>query len=147
MYAPADRADVHDPPAARAQRFEQGLGDGEQPEDVDLVLAADLVERDAFQRPGHGDAGVVDQTGERRAADALGERGDLRRVGHVDDRRLDPGVGHVQRGAVLLAPDAREHREAAARQAQRGRAPDAGRRAGDDDRPCAGHGADPTQRR
>src|SRR5262249_46913036 len=128
--APADRADVHDPPAADAQRLEQRLGDGDQAEDVDLVLAADPVERDALEGPGDGDAGVVDEPGERAAADALRERGDLVRIGDVDDDRLDARIGGVQGGAVLLAAYAGEHGEAAGGEAQRGDLADAGRGAG-----------------
>ena len=130
-------------PCAGADRVEQGLGDGQQPEDVDLVLAAHEVERDALQRPGDRDAGVVDEPGQRGAADARGQAGDLAGVGHVDEHRLDARVLRAQVGAVLLAAHAGEDGEAGAGQPQGGRAPDAGRRAGDDHGSRAGHGGEP----
>jgi len=103
------------------------------PIDVNLVLAAHEVDRDPFQRPGDGDAGVVDEPGQRGAADARGEARDLAGIGDVDDDGLDAPVLGAQVGAVLLAAHPGEDGEAGARQPQGGRTPDAGRRARDDD--------------
>jgi hypothetical protein len=71
------------------------------------------------------------------AFDALGRRVDLRDVGHVDGNARHAGPGSTQLGAcrfhTLGVSRQDGHPVAAARERVRGRAPDAGRCARDDD--------------
>ena len=84
----ADRADVDDPPARGAQLRQERLRDGDLADQVDLDLAAEVVDRLVLDRRGDGDAGVVDEAGEAAPPVAsrtvARRRGDRVRVGHVD---------------------------------------------------------------
>ena len=70
-------------PRAAADRGEQRLGDGDVAGQVDLDLAAEVVDRQRLQRARDGDAGVVDEAVERRPPVSAATRsrggGDLRR--------------------------------------------------------------------
>ena len=65
--AAADRGDEDDPAARGADHRQERLGDRDLADDVDLELAPVLVQRHRLDRPGDGDAGVVDQPGEPAA--------------------------------------------------------------------------------
>jgi len=89
----ADRAHVHDSSPRRAQRGEKGLSHGHLPDEVDLHLVAQLVDRHELQRRGHGDAGVVHQSGDWRVTERAGRRRDRVGVGHIERERLQAETG------------------------------------------------------
>ena len=100
-------------PRARAKSREERLGDRHLANQVDLELAAQVVERQRLDRPGDRSAGVVDQRPQSRAPhrvlDARPSGGDLIRVGDVELHRLEvPGRAGFQCGGVGLAPIAGE---------------------------------------
>ena len=76
----ADRGHEDDPAAGGADHLEQRLGHRDLADHVDLELAPQLVELQRLDRPGDGDARVVDQCRQPpagRLADPLGGGGDL----------------------------------------------------------------------
>ena len=69
-------------PRALADRRQHRLGDRDLAGQVDLDLAAEVLDRQRLQRARDGDAGVVDEPVEAAAGlglDPLGGGGDLRR--------------------------------------------------------------------
>ncbi len=70
--------------AGGAQRGQDGLGDGELADEVDLQLPAEGVDGQVLQRGRHRDAGVVEDAVERSGGAHLGARlGNRRVVGDV----------------------------------------------------------------
>ena len=104
---PRDRADQDDAAAGRPHGGQKRLRDRELADDVDLELAAELVERQVLERRRDGDAGVVDEAVEP-LADHAGRAGDERPVGDVEQH-----LGGAGRRVPAL-PNAREHAPAGA---------------------------------
>ena len=122
--AAGDRRDVHDPPARAAQRGQARLRDRELGDDVDLELAAQLVQRHVFERSADRDARVVDEPVEALEV----ERGEVLGVRDVE---LDGPHGRAERLPRGRVAHAGEHGRAELRERERGGAPDAGRGPGD----------------
>ena len=99
---------------------------------------AEFVEREFQQRPGDGNAGIIDQAEElfagKHVADARRGRSHRILVGHVENKRHErrAELGREPLGVSLLA-HAAEHAEAAGDQNLRGAPADAGGCPGDDD--------------
>ena len=121
-------------PRAPADQRQHRLGHRDLGGQVDLELAAEVVQRQRLQRPGDGDAGVVDEAVEAApglGADPLGGGGDLLGDGDVEEQRAQPRrAGGAQRLGVLLLANPGEDLPAGGVEAQRGGAADAGRGAG-----------------
>ncbi len=127
----ADRRDEHDPALGGAQPRQHGLGDGDLPEDVDLELATQLVERQPLDRSADEYARVVDDGVERRRERGV-ECRHLLGIGDVErDRRDAAGALGCQRDAVGLAAHAAEDVPAGIGEAQGDGATDAARGTGD----------------
>jgi len=143
--AAADGRDEDDPSASGAQRGQHRLRDGDLADDVDVELAANVVDGNQLERTADADPGVVDERVESTRAGAASrgqQRGgvcDLPRVGHVEGDRLDACAATLGRFGGEPAPGrivahAREHRPACAREPQRGRLSDPGGGARDEGR-------------
>ena len=102
-----------------AQQRREGLGDDELAGEVDLELGAELADIDMEQGAGNGDAGIVDQAGERLPVEGRGDGCRAHRhgggVGNVEQDRREAGAEFLfQPVGVGLFPDAAEDVEAAA---------------------------------
>lgn len=140
-----DRADHHDPPLrplqrwVRAEQRPEGLRRDDRADDVDVHLAAEIVDRQFQDRPRDRNAGIVDEPRQRVASQRLanlarsGEHGGL--VGNFEQERREVRAELTPEpvGVGLLA-DAAEDAVAAPDQKFRTGPADAGGRAGDDDR-------------
>ena len=134
---PPIELDVHDPPARGAQLGQERLRHGDLPDQVDLELAAEVVDRLVLERRRDGDARVVDEAGEAATACLLHRvrrRRDRPGVGDVEDERRHAGELALQALAVLRLAHAGEDIEALAREPPRARLPDSAGGAGDNDR-------------
>ena len=148
----ADRAHVHDPPAALPDQGQERLDHRDRAEQVDLELPPEVGHRLELDRRRLGDAGVVDQAGQAAIAHGLRDGGrrrrDRRLLRDVDDHRRQPLRGLRSQGlAVLRPPHAGEDVEARSGEVERRGGADARRGAGDDDeaavRDVAAHPRDP----
>jgi hypothetical protein len=91
-----DARDEHDPALRCPQPRQHCPRHGHLPNDVDLQLPSPLIGAYGFDRPGDDDARVVHQTVDS-VGQRVGEAGDVRVVGHIEDHGLDPpriGRGH-----------------------------------------------------
>jgi hypothetical protein len=121
---------------AAAQQRQQRLGDRVLADHVHLELAPQRLGREELERPGHRDAGVVDQAGEAAladlATDQLGGCRDRLRVGHVQQRGHHPFAQlGAQRLGVLGPPHTGDHPVAVGGEPPHHGRPDPLRRAGD----------------
>jgi hypothetical protein len=110
---------------------------------VDLELAAEIVEWLELERPGFDDAGVVDKPRQAALGDDLLDRlrrsGDHRWVCDVDhQRRHGPVRRAPRRLGVLLTPDACEDVEPQVRETVHGGGADPSRRPCDNDGAAVG---------
>ena len=96
------------------------------PDEIDLELVAELVDRDELERRAEGDPRVVDEP--VQLVDALRGTADLLGVGDVEEQLL----GSLRR--VTLAANAGEHAPPCACKPRGARLSDPRRRAGDDGR-------------
>ena len=124
--APAgDRADDDDAALRGPQRREHRLGDGELADDVDLELAAELVERQVLERRGDRDARVVDEPVEPRRSVRARDRG-----GSVTSRITSVVPGGASPGRAARP---RSTRQPPRGEPRRARGADPGGRARDQD--------------
>ena len=133
----ADRADEDDPAASRPDERQHRLGHRDLPEHVHFQLLAPDLQRQVLQRAAPADASVVDHAVEAAAVvgDLLGDRVNLRLIGHIQEHRQDPVRAPLaQPVRVLLAAHAGVHPMPEPIQAQRARLADAGRSTGYQDR-------------
>jgi len=99
-------------------------------------LLAPGLERQVLQRATQGDSGVVDKAVEAAAVgrDLLGDRVNLRLIGHVQDDRHKPFRAALpQPASVIFAAHSGVHPMAEPVQAQRACLPDASRSTGHQD--------------
>ena len=132
----ADRADEDDPAAGGADRGQHRLRDRDLGDQVDLELAAEVVDRQRLQRPRDRDAGVVDQAVEAGAVRVLRNpsrrRRDLLLIGDVEEERAGAGRSHSrERSHVLLPADTGVDPPSPGVEPEHRRPPDPGRGAGD----------------
>jgi hypothetical protein len=133
-HPPADGADIDDAAARNSKLRQERLRDPDLADHVDLQLTSQVVQRQELQRPGNGDAGVVDKATQARATrlagDGLRRRGHGRLVRHIDDQRRDAGR-LSQLICVRRLAHASEDTESHSGQPHSGRPPNARRSAGD----------------
>ena len=124
--AAAHRAHVDDlPPALGAHLGQHELCEAHGSEDVGLKLTPGGVQRNGLDRTALAVSGVVDEHAHRTALllDGVHRRAHRRVIGDVERER--PAAGLCEIGDRLGATRGGVHLPARAREAQRGRAPDA----------------------
>jgi hypothetical protein len=132
-----------------AKQRPKSLGRDNRTDHVDVHLLAELLGRKFEHGARDGNAGIVDEAGQRLAAERGAHRGsrglDRGFIGDVELQGREIGAELVRQtiGVGLLA-HAAEHAEAAIEQQFGGGPADAGGRAGDDDR---SHGSIPQMSR
>jgi hypothetical protein len=103
----AGRGDEHDPAPGGSEPRENGLGDRDLADDVDVELVPQVRRRDGLDRAQHADGGVVDQR-VQPLRQPVSQGGDACLVGDVELDRRDAPIGCGEAFLAGVVADAGE---------------------------------------